>query len=1666
MAGNMTGRFKTLLLVLLLAWFPAGFAKAQDVVHSDHAIHLTEAERQWVKNHPVIRVANEMDWPPLDFVQNGKPHGYSIDLIGLLAKKIGLKIEFVNGHSWDELLEKAKKREIDLFPVVINTPERRRYLSFTEPYMSIREALYVSDRLKDTRSLQDMGGYDIALQKGHAFSDRIKNKYPDINVIFVDNALEGLKLVSNGTADGIVLTKVIADYLISTHTLVGVHFHSALKQAVTDIKQELSIGVRSDWPILLGLMQKELHFLTPSELQPLQDKWFGNKMGPALPLTWEEQQWLLDHPVIRVSNEMDWPPFDFVEDGEPAGYSIDLMNRVAEIIGVRFEYVNGLTWKELLERFRNPDHKGGIDVMSAIAKTESRKNFALFTQSYFNNPPAIITRKDEQEIRKLSDLEGRRVALPKYYALSETLPQEVPNVIMVHEINGAPIQNALDALKAIVVGEADAVVESAALLSYHIDANALPNLKIAAYPTFRYLDIRDNDLYAAVRKDWPIFHSIMVKALNQVTQEERASWIKQWIHAGETDTAPRVVFSEAEKTWLAKQQAITFCVDPNWMPYERINEAGGVEGIMADFVQMASDRIGVPFRLHPTASWTHTLNEIKQGSCDILSAAAPTGPRREWLDFTRPHLEFPLVIALRSEERFIENIEDIQGKTIGVVKGYAHADLIHERYPNLKVQEVENVVDGLKRVEAGELFGFVDTVASISYVIRGEGMPNLKIGGRFDISLDLAMALRKGEKPELLSILDKTIASFSDKEMKTLIDKWVAVTYETALDYTLLWKVMAGGSAVILIFVFWNRKLAAVNKVIDDRLLKSEDRFRTLVENLNDWIWEIDADGRYTYVSPKVKDILGYEPSELIGKTPFDIMPPDEAKRVGALFAKALTSASSFEQVENKNRHKDGHLLVMETSGTPVFGEDNSLLGYRGTDRDVTERKRTEEELALLDRMADLVLVLDWEGRYHKISTVSQNLLPRPKEELLGKTLHEIFPQDTADRFLGSIQECIKTGEPVSLLYSMEIDGSELWFDSRISPLPNKRVAFVVRDITERKTYEQNIQHAREEAEASNRAKSEFLANMSHEIRTPLNAILGLSNLVLGTHLTDKQRNYLEKTNMSAHSLLGVIDDILDFSKIEAGKLNIDLIPFDLDAVVEQIKSVAAINASQKGLTFSVDTADDVPRYLKGDPARLSQILTNLTGNAVKFTDTGHVKLSIRRQNGGPGRTDLEFLVHDTGIGIAAKDQAKLFEKFSQVDTSITRRFGGTGLGLAICRWLVEMMGGEIGVESEPGVGSTFRFTLPFALAAQDEIEQTVVPAFTQEAMKRIQGARVLLAEDTVLSQEVMLENLGKWGLVVDVVDNGRDAVDRVNDVNRENYDIVLMDVQMPKMDGYEATRLIRETHSDLPIIAITAHAMDEHRLACYAAGMNDHVTKPVALVELWRVVTKWLGAGDNDLVLPKRFSTNSEFPDSIAGIDLQDGISRMQGDGQAFFKILMEFPKWGPAYLSDLRGDVARNDGAAVGKTAHKLKGTSAMAAAYKVQAAAAELEDAAANGNTGNLEMLLGKIETAMTEVLESISSLNTHELSNTKPTTYSEEPLSAAEEVELSKRLDALRKSVELHDLEAREQFDKIRDLFAGRPIPAPLNEVGEHLQTLDFNRAAEHLNAWTGAIEDSA
>jgi signal transduction histidine kinase/HPt (histidine-containing phosphotransfer) domain-containing protein/DNA-binding NarL/FixJ family response regulator len=511
-----------------------------------------------------------------------------------------------------------------------------------------------------------------------------------------------------------------------------------------------------------------------------------------------------------------------------------------------------------------------------------------------------------------------------------------------------------------------------------------------------------------------------------------------------------------------------------------------------------------------------------------------------------------------------------------------------------------------------------------------------------------------------------------------------------------------------------------------------------------------------------------------------------------------------------------------------------------------------------------------------------------------------------------------------------------------------------------------HLKEMQEQAEAANRAKSEFLANMSHEIRTPMNAVLGMMQLALDTADPTERREFIRKAHQSSLTLLGIINDILDFSKIEAGKLTLERIGFDPRHLLGDLADTFSSAVDEKRIRLQIDPLPDLPIAFWGDPLRLRQVLQNLLGNAIKFTEQGTVQVAVVLVSRQDADYRLRFEVSDSGIGIDAEQQARLFQSFSQADNSTTRRFGGTGLGLAISKHLVGMMGGIIGVESEPGIGSRFWFELTLQVAPSESLPiPTQVRTPTENLDQKLAGRSILLVEDNRLNQEVALQFLRRAGVLATVADNGVAALDALR---AQRFDLVLMDCQMPVMDGYEATRQIRldPRYRDLPILAMTANALVGDRERSLEAGMNDHLTKPINANALYQSLAKWLLVAQVKSNLPESLSSECLSPaplpahlasamptesNSLPRLDIATAIDNMAGMADLYAEAGGIFLTDSVAQTESLEQALASNDMVTARRAAHTIKGMAASLGAERLRQQAYELEHACVAGQPASV-------------------------------------------------------------------------------------------------------------------
>ncbi len=628
------------------------------------------------------------------------------------------------------------------------------------------------------------------------------------------------------------------------------------------------------------------------------------------------------------------------------------------------------------------------------------------------------------------------------------------------------------------------------------------------------------------------------------------------------------------------------------------------------------------------------------------------------------------------------------------------------------------------------------------------------------------------------------------------------------------------------------------NKNKEKEITDARDTCKNILDQLPSLIWRTDTEFACTYANKVWLDFYGKSLEEALDFGWYESIHPDDLPRYNEIREKAMKNQEYF-QPEIRIRGKDGAYYWCIVAHAPYYNLNGKFEGYLASILNIQEQKEAEENREryrmIFDNARDIVIMMDLNGRILEANKSAIETYGYLKDELIGMDINKIWLNSTAirEQIKKSVQKQIFL-EAVHRRKDGSIFVSEV--STQLINIGEKQILFsIIRDITERKRAEEELHVSRERAEAANRAKSQFLASMSHEIRTPINGMTGMIDLTLLTELTKEQRENLITAKACADSLLNIINDVLDFSKMEAGKLSIDEKNFDLKELTEELLKPYTLRVKEKGLFLKYTVPDNIPRYLVGDPGRLRQIIDNLMGNAVKFTNQGFINFEISKTSEADGIVELLFRISDTGIGISEDNISSLFTSFHQVESSFTKKYGGTGLGLAIAKRLVEMMGGSIGVESSKGNGSSFYFFLKFKEGNLAVSTERKAP----ETKKTDNPLMILLVEDDEVNRKVISKMLKERGHRVEFAYNGKEAVDLFQ---MKKYDIILMDIQMPEMNGVEAVKNIRikeKSGSHIPIIALTAYALKGDEENFLKAGMDGYLSKPINMSGLYEEIEK-----------------------------------------------------------------------------------------------------------------------------------------------------------------------------------------------------------------------------------
>ncbi|MFA0554411.1 transporter substrate-binding domain-containing protein [Vibrio sp. 10N.222.55.A1] len=1645
-------RLVVFLVITLVVW-PL-------LMRSTNAAEVTDTElNQWLGNQPTVTFVVLANHYPYSFIDDdGQVSGIIKDWTLDLEQRFGVHVRFVTVNSRVEAKAALVDGRGDVFPFQQFDPsEGGRFLA-SAPYIPYQVAVIVPIDNKLDGNLDQNNKRRIAMVNENIDLERAGVKLSSIERVDFDNVIDAVRALGAGDVEGMVGEPITTMDLAEK---IGVH-DLAVNYVLEHWKRfEASMVIRTDEPELLTLINKQIETFDVDNKNQILSKWldsspyrvplkgvfgFGNP-----PYFYPDSTAVgLEHDILqRALNDMGYKLGDVVTlSPSAAKKAIDNNNSISFVSGVQpddpslhfvSDKVMDVDFVPVSLKRRNLDLKSAknlslgallfdetspiknsVEVLNSqlsIERTEDLDSLeSAFSQLRAQNVDLLmverrvltwfVTNTRFIEMREIELHEEYKVSYPIYVDFRGSELRDRFNAALKNlkkedgdfeQILRTHVKNDLTP----VLKKADIIAQVSAYFIVNDRFEELPKIFdiFDANNTFTVITaLADNNkrpleswflgdvsTTSLARKNTSKLSSV-TKGAGYKTQTGSSNAgfmtfyfdvnslvrnhvyfpsVEQFSSFG--DAAKRYItdvyqasnltgeilnLSQKERAWIKDNPDVRIGIDPNSLPYEAVSNTGEYIGMIDDYLTLIEQKTGLSIQHVDVANWSETRSLVDHHEVELVSAAQENRSLGDNVKAAKSLFSSRLAIASRRDVSSLV-LEEADGWKIGILKNAANTNAILDKYPNVEWVEVESTADGLNRLDDKTLDGMVDTVDVLNYLIDSFGHRGVGIIGRLDFFLSPTLHVIKSE-PLLLSIVNKAIGSISAEEHQKISAKWAAPKAIERVDYQLVYTISVFSLVILLLIIFWNRKLAkqiSIAKEATEALEKAQNQLYNMLNS-----------------SPIAASVVFEEEVRYAN---------DTAKRLFGVEDQALSSID-------------------------VAAIHDSLSVHDGV----------HEELDLNGKVENRELVLR---------------------------------KSDGTRFVALVS-----------YYLFEIDGE-------VATL------FWAFDISEMKRLNEQLEEEKQRADLASQAKSEFLANMSHEIRTPMNAIIGLSYLAIGEISNPVARNYIEKVHRSGHSLLGIINDILDFSKIEAGQLVIDNVPFDPVTTFKDVIELMESKAAEKQLNLSMVIDPELDTPLQGDPLRLFQVILNLVGNAIKFTEQGSVALTVEHVDSNDSSLTMRVSVMDTGIGISDENRHKLFEAFSQADTTTTRRFGGTGLGLNISQKLVHAMGSQITVESVYGQGSEFSFVLTLPRSSSDALADFKAQELQLDYQIEFKGQRVLLVEDNELNQDLALAFFSRSKLNADLAENGKEALELAKN---NDYEIIFMDLQMPIMDGFEATRLIREFDIDVPIIAMSANVFADAKQRARASGITDFLDKPIVIDKAMSLITRYIvpevlvegrapSDTSSDTILASDSDNSSELHSDTQTEQPVFSQSRFEQlthhDAKLQEKMLGRFCQGAPDIMSETFDNLVQDEWATLERNLHTLKSMAASIGGLRLAELLSDLESKAHDKACDEADLKQGEL--GLIELIKAVeisfdvsgvggfNTTSTEEADASLADTSDSPSITSEQHAQLLSLLDA-------YDNDATQY---VTELLVQYPHSVVLKDVRSALDNYDFERAKEGLGA---------
>ncbi len=1543
-------------------------------------LYAQESKLNYAKSHDVdqeindslafstkgLKIAYRLDSAPMQFQnKNGHADGVLIDLWRLWSIKTGIPVHFIGAFN-DEAQKMLADGRADVNAGLFQSEKRSQFLDFSDPLIDSPYYLFYHPSLQSIQSIDDFKTYALGVTRGSFHENFLRKHYPGIKLTLFDGYKALFSAARNGEIQGFVTqTHYLNYYLKNIEKPSSEKNEIVYKRLEPDLyTRSYKASVRKGNKSVLNVINQNLSLLTIEDRRVVLQYWLGKSTNEfvldellsknKLELTFKEKQWLKAHPVIDIGVDGNWPPVDFInKNGQHSGIVHDYIENISRQLGIQLNIVPGPTFNKMLDKVE----QGELKLATTIVQTDERNKKLWFTEPYFIAYKVIISRKGATSYHTPEELSGKIVVMEEGYFTIKIIKKLYPKIKL------KLVPSTLDALNEVSWGKADAYIGNGAVVQWLKQEHQILNLEVTGDAK-----LKSSAQRFAVNKDeqWKPLVEILNKALKEIDFKQRNKISQHWLG---TSRLPQNIFrrlnlTDSEHDWLKQHPEIRLGIDTSWPPIEFIDKKGIYQGLSSEFIKVISPALQVNMTPEKDLSWVQVLEKAKNKQLDVLPAIMRSKDRKQFLNFTQPYLNFPFVIFVRNTETFTTELSDLSGKKVAVEQAYVTQEYLQQDHPQINLVKVKNTKEGLKKLSLGQVDAYVGNLTVGSYLITRDGMTNIKVGGTTPYTFNLSMGVRK-DWPELVSILNKFLDTLSDEEKSHIRQKWLSVKYDVNVNNLIIKQVIAGASILLLLSLIWIIFIRRKQK----QLSQSEEQLSKIINTIPLAIVLSDQNGVILKANPHVSKELETNGKTVIGRNMGDFY-DDTKEREHVL--KNLKKNGTAKGLLVHFRTDAGGIVTGLLSAIPIcLGKQTLNLGIFVN---LTERIKMEEALKKAKEeseqssqfKSDFLANMSHEIRTPMNAIIGMSYLAL-QTNLNDKQFDYINKVKlSAHNLLGIINDILDFSKIEA--GKLNIEKTEFYLDDVLENLAN---------LVNLKAEEKGIEILfRRDISISDALIGDPLRLGQILVNLVQNAIKFTDDgeVIVSIELAHDKDNIIKIYFSVCDSGIGIapeqVQHLFDpfvqadssISRKHGGTglgLSISRQMVELMGGTLKVSSVPG-----KGSTFSFQLSFE--KQL-GAKQKVYKIEPDLREMSVLLVDDNPTAQRILQDM-------LESFSFRVFTANSAKDAYKILTHNQAQETTQSEL-----IDLVLMDWRMPEINGLDAshfIQTQLSLKKIPKIILITAYGREEIVQQvekseldgflikpinpsilfdTIMSIFNKGQVrqrrrepdlfsKRLKG-KVLLVEDNSINQQVAREILEGFGLLVIIAHNGFEAVKQVQ---QTHFDIVLMDIQMPGMDGLEATKVIRseERFAELPIVAMTAHAMKGDKDICLNIGMNDYLSKPIVPEQLLKTLVKWLGEGEMnkncsiDVPIEITAHLDESLPENLPGIDLPWGLKRVGGNKKLFFKLLDDFNRNHSACCQQLRQMLADNNINDAQRLVHTIHGVAGNIGARNLQKTAQLIE------------------------------------------------------------------------------------------------------------------------------